>query len=136
MKKLFFVYGSLKSGFWNNSVLKDSVMVSEAVTKDKYLLTDVGFPYMIPENTHTEAVGHPTLPVMGEVYEVTSESVEASLDLLEGRGSHYDRKTISVVNEDNEEFEVQTYVPVDTYRASQYPVCDVLIADDNLCYNW
>ena len=62
MKKYFFVYGSLKNGFWNNHVLRDSIRVGKAVTKAKFLLTDVGFPYMVPEGPHTKATGHPTAP--------------------------------------------------------------------------
>lgn len=43
-KCLFFVYGSLKTDFYNNKVLGNSQFLSEFKTEPKYTLFDGGFP--------------------------------------------------------------------------------------------
>lgn len=136
MKKLFFVYGSLKAGHWNNSVLGGSKLVGEAITKANFLLTNVGFPYMVPEGAHTGDLSAPTLPVAGEVYEVCCEDTEARLDALEGvRYNHYERRTI-LVNCEGEDIEVETYVPCDKEEAATQRVCNIVEMDGEEVYQW
>lgn len=138
MSKLFFVYGSLKQGNWNNSLLDASELISNAVTKDEFLLTDVGFPYMVPKGAHTEATGHLSLPVVGEVYRVTSDEVEARLDMLEGVCSgHYERHILEVQDISSKEtLEVHAYIPCDVVRAAQYRVCETIKVGDDEVYRW
>lgn|SRR5574343_1090304 len=90
---LVFVYGSLKSGFHNHRLLKDSKFVGHAVTKEKYTMYSYGsFPSVTEE---------PEYNIHGEIYEITPETLK-SLDRLEGynpESSHnfYERKTIDVL---------------------------------------
>ena len=127
MTSIFFVYGTLKSNHWNNDVLGDSKFLGNAITKDKFLLTTVGFPYLIPENAHTAAVGHPTLPTLGEMYQVCSEEVEASLDALEGvEYGHYKRQTIEVKCLDTGIIlPALTYIPCDLEEVVKFNLCGV-----------
>ncbi len=138
MNKYFFVYGSLKRGFWNNHVFGDSIRLGKAVTKAKFLLTDVGFPYMVPEGPHTEASGHPTAPVVGEVYEVCCPAVESTLDALEGVGyGHYKREEIEVESlATGNTFSVHAYVPCENQNAHQYKVCETVDINDTPTYEW
>lgn len=83
MNELFFVYGTLKRGYRNNPLLGDSKFLGNAVSEDKYLLLDCGFPMA---QFHEDG-----LQVLGEVFEVTSKEVVASLDWLESNGWFYTR---------------------------------------------
>lgn len=122
---LIFVYGTLKERYWNNSVLGDSKRVCKAYTKDKYLLTNCGFPYLIPQEALSGPVRGSTLQVLGEVYEVTSEKVMASLDILEGvRVNHYKHHKTVVIGDDGEELEVTAYVAGDPEIAEQFTPCE------------
>lgn len=122
---LVFVYGSLKAGYWNNPVLGGSKRMCKAHTKDKYLLTNCGFPYLIPQNALREPERHLTAQVVGEVYEVTSEKVMASLDILEGvRVNHYKHHKTVVIGDDGEELEVTAYVAGDPEIAEQFTPCE------------
>lgn len=90
----FFVYGSLKKGKGNHSILGTSPFIQEDATYGFYSLGDIGFPYAVPRASVPKEY-HKDLnfaPVFGEVYEVQSISVVKSLDRLEGEGSHYFRK--------------------------------------------
>ena len=135
MKKYFFVYGSLKAGNWNNCLFGDSKLVGKAVTKAKFLLTDVGFPYMVPEGPHTEATGHPTAPVAGDVYEVCSPAVEDALDALEGvEYGHYKRAEIEAIDLSTGHIILtQTYIPCEEQDAAQYRVCNM---NEQQAYEW
>ena len=98
-----FVYGSLKKGWVNNRLLMSSTLLqSNAVTKDKYGLLNVGFPYMIPEHRFPEDMQEEYCKqVQGELYQMKNENTLRALDFLEGEGSHYDRRLILL--EDNTE---------------------------------
>lgn len=90
-----FVYGSLRSGESNHSVLTNhgAELVSYSMETDglwTMLDTGSGFPAVIPGDTAT---------VFGEVYAVTPTGL-AALDQLEGyrpgKASLYDRKTVTL----------------------------------------
>ena len=81
---LFFVYGTLKSGYGNNRLLEDQTMIGTAISKRKYALTGNGIPYA----TLNDAAGK---PVLGEIWQVDDPRAVASLDALEGNGSFYTR---------------------------------------------
>ncbi|WP_457679273.1 gamma-glutamylcyclotransferase family protein [Thermovibrio sp.] len=87
MKRLVFVYGTLKRGFWNNALLKRAKLVGEGKTKERFKLYTVGFPYAVPDKEG--------LPLMGEVYEVDEKTLK-ELDNLEGYPEHYKRKEVEV----------------------------------------
>ena len=79
------VYGSLRKGLHNHCVLEDSPLLGTFVSKPEWTMLSLGsFPALVP--------GGDT-PIVMEVYEVDPE-VFASLDMLEGYPSFYDRETI------------------------------------------
>ena len=92
---LFFVYGSLQKGEWNHSYLLNATYVGDAVTLDKYVMGDVGFPYIFPESVLIGDYQRSLLkPVVGELYQVHDTDTIMSLDRLEGEGNHYHRNLI------------------------------------------
>lgn len=90
---LVFVYGSLKSGFHNHRLLKNSKFVGQAVTKEKYTMYSCGsFPSVTEE---------PSYNISGEVYEINEQTLK-SLDYLEGyeegrKNNFYERKLTEVL---------------------------------------
>lgn len=79
---LTFVYGTLRRGNCNNSVLGRASFVGEAVTRKPFHMLDTGgFPVILGPTLD----GH---PVRGEVY-VVDEAILARLDRLEGEGRMY-----------------------------------------------
>ena len=80
-----FVYGTLKSGFWNHYLLKGC---GHAATVPTYKMIENGFPVIMPDPEGK--------PLAGEIYTVDDETL-ARLDQLEREGSSYDRKLINVI---------------------------------------
>lgn len=128
-----FVYGTLKSGYWNNRILGDSTLVGTAITEgDEYILTDCGFPYLIPRfiipeedrNIFEEHYNK----VIGEVYSIESEQVAESLDSLEGVSSGHYQKIPIIVNDGQKILNCKTYIPTKNTmrRALNLPVCEVV----------
>lgn len=94
---LFFVYGSLKPGYWNNDMLVGSEYVGVATLCGAYKLKDGGFPYLVP---HEEAGA-----VRGCVYRVNNPQTIQRLDWLEGvNHNHYDRVIRKVMIGEEEHF--------------------------------
>lgn len=81
-----FVYGTLKTGFGNNSLLYDSILVGEAVSFHSYTMIDLGGCPMLASNT-TNLSRH----VVGEMWRVESPHTLARLDRLEGHPVFYKR---------------------------------------------
>lgn len=82
-----FVYGTLKSGFWNHCLLKGCEFLGGAVTVPTYKMIENGFPIIMPDPEGKL--------LAGEIYTVDEETL-ARLDQLEREGSSYDRKLIDV----------------------------------------
>lgn len=82
-----FVYGTLKKGYRNSSLLKDSTFISEAYVEGISLINTPGYPYAVN--------GAPGSFAIGELYEIDQSTME-SLDRLEGYPEHYQRKQINV----------------------------------------
>lgn len=103
-----FVYGTLKSGYGNNRLLKTSTFLGEAVLPDHiaYYYGSIGsFPFVV-KNKGTS--------VTGEVYEVDQETLQ-SLDYLEGYREHsksnfYDRTMAIVDMQDGSKEQVFYYL--------------------------
>lgn len=90
-KKFYFVYGTLKRGYGNHSLLEDSEFVGPAKTLESFVMVSVGYPYLF------RSTGHPEKPVLGELYAVESSAVEQRLDWLEGiEHDHYFKETVEV----------------------------------------
>lgn len=83
MKYNIFVYGTLKRGRHNNSVLGPSKFLGVYLTERRFTMYDGrGFPYIVPEGANV---------VVGELYEVDDATLER-LDWLEGvKHDHYKR---------------------------------------------
>lgn len=83
-----FVYGSLKKNFGNHVLLQYSNFIGEGVTCDsKFTMVNLGsFPGVLLNGN-----GY----IRGELYEV-NQSTLVRLDILEGEGNFYSRKTINV----------------------------------------
>ncbi len=87
------VYGTLKKGKSNNSVLGDSKLVGKGVTATHYPLQVKGVPYVfkIPNKGYKIDV---------EVYDVKEDFDKVSIDILEGHPSHYCREQTSIELDD------------------------------------
>lgn len=84
-KKKVFVYGSLKQGYGNHPLIKDSVLLGECLTKPIYTMYSLGaFPAVVLQGNTS---------ITGEVYEVDDDTF-ARLDRLEGYPDFYDRTMI------------------------------------------
>lgn len=90
LPKNVFVYGTLKKGFGNHAILRESKFVKEDMLPIS-ALSGIGFPFA----TFTD---DPTAPLLkGEIYEVTDESTLRRLDMLEGSPDWYVRtETVTV----------------------------------------
>lgn len=99
LPSFYFVYGTLKKGHGNNVLLNKSEYIGEAVTKEKFVMTDGGFPYVLrPEDMSNEMpVGH----ILGEIYRVDDPETVQSLNWLEGVNENQpDRGHYKLVNVD------------------------------------
>lgn len=87
-----FVYGTLKSAYYNHNILGDAEFIACASTKDKYPMVNIEkyFPYLINDKGH----GH---HVKGEIYRVNVSKLQ-DLDILEGYPDLYTREEIQVVS--------------------------------------
>lgn len=98
-KHLVFVYGTLKKGYYNNRLLDGQEFVSEATTKPKYRLYNLGsFPGLIEDNETGKAI-------KGEIWRV-EERVIPRLDRLEGHPHFYRREFLEIDGVDD----VQGYI--------------------------
>lgn len=84
--QLVAVYGTLKEGFGNHRLLKNTEKLGEFKTNPIFTMLHLGgFPAII-EDGSTE--------IFCEIYNVTENDVLKSLDRLEGYPNFYNRKTI------------------------------------------
>ncbi len=84
MSRLVFVYGTLKHGYHNNSLLHTATLV-KADTVEGFKLYDCGFP--IAKASEGEKIS-------GELYEIEDDGTLARLDRLESNGSMYNRTPV------------------------------------------
>ena len=77
MKHTVAVYGSLKEGFHNHSLLKGAKKLGEGLLSSSYLMHSYGSCPALERTTE------PSAPIHVEVYEVDDKGLEA-LDYLEG----------------------------------------------------
>ncbi len=82
-----FVYGTLKSGFWNHYLLNGCKFLGGGAAVPTYKMIENGFPVIMPDPEGK--------PLAGEIYAVDDETL-VRLDQLEREGSSYDRKLIDV----------------------------------------
>lgn len=99
--KKVFVYGTLKKGEGNyHRLLSSSEYIGPNVTKEKYILGDVGVPYLFSKEAglhHFDEDHRYWKQVAGDVFTVNEETF-AALDRLEGYPVHYNRMEIELVD--------------------------------------
>lgn len=78
------VYGSLKKGFHNSSLLEDCTCLSNEVTFQGDMFSLGAFPFCTKGGNNT---------IYGEMYEV-DDSVMSNLDKLEGHPEFYRREVV------------------------------------------
>lgn len=110
-----FVYGTLKRGFNNYTRLltgPTTKFIGPAVTDGKFKMLDSGFPVLLTVQSGGKRVA-------GEVFEVDHATL-ANLDRLEGEGSMYDRKVVTVEMSDGSFVQASTYIGCEHWRTSDY----------------
>jgi gamma-glutamylcyclotransferase (GGCT)/AIG2-like uncharacterized protein YtfP len=116
-----FVYGTLKRGYSNNSLLKDAVFLGKAKTTKKWLMVGKGaaFPYVLGRD---DIMGH---YIEGEIYKVSPKEL-VLLDRLEGVPTHYRRAVIDCMYTDDFTLEnnvlmyVKTSSNIKDYETTDY----------------
>ena len=125
MKQLHdvFVYGTLMSGFGNNSIISHtepeidcSIGPIKATTEDDFMLTAYthSFPAMY------RFVGADAAPVHGEIWSVHPMTLER-MDTLEGHPHWYKREKIWGKAETGVRVQVMTYIMQGRLRGQQIP---------------
>lgn len=79
-----FVYGTLKKGYRNHYLLKNSQFIGDSKVDNFTLHSFGGFPVAVPASEQY---------ITGEVYEVDDDTM-TNLDWLEGYPSFYDRQIV------------------------------------------
>ena len=119
-----FVYGTLKRGFCNHTLLDEAEFIGEATTEERfgfYLGADNCAPEVeeIPYLYRHPRVTDEAMSVHGEVWEI-SPSILRQLDRLEGHPDWYQRENIQVQMDSEAIVAVQAYLrpgsPPDAYR--------------------
>jgi gamma-glutamylaminecyclotransferase len=103
-KHWVFVYGTLKRGFANHSLLSAATYIGEFRTSTPYPLV-VGGAYFSPYLLDIPDTG---ARVLGEVYAVCDDAL-ASLDVLENVGVNYTRRVLKVLSATDRSFHASAY---------------------------
>jgi gamma-glutamylcyclotransferase (GGCT)/AIG2-like uncharacterized protein YtfP len=110
------VYGTLKLGRPNNSLLDTSVYMGTARTKEPMRLCVMSLPYLL-RGAHKDGKN-----VLLELYYVDNYTM-TKLDRLEGHPVHYKREEIKLVPEEslfNQEMTAWVYMVGDNYDNKTY----------------
>ena len=84
-----FVYGTLKRGFDNHTLLRKAEFLGKAKTVNKMQMLSLG---LFPMVTDEQSVSI----IYGEVYNIDKKTLN-ELDMLEGHPNFYTRKTTDIV---------------------------------------
>jgi len=128
IESLVFVYGSLKKGFGNHSVLGSSRLVSESVTVDAAY--DMGsfraYPACVKNGENV---------IHGEVYAVNRNTMR-NLDRLESNGVFYNREQVDVrlLNE-NKTVKAWVYFLIDN-APPRCPRVKTISVNDTKALSW
>lgn len=116
-----FVYGTLKTGRGNNSLLRAATFIGTAKTKEKFALADCGCPYAFPEDVVSEKYRADLChPVIGEVFRMNDVVTACDLDTLEGYPWHYNRRVIEVELLNKSVYPAWIYTNEDFTHAAHY----------------
>ena len=104
--QLVAVYGSLRKGFGNHSVMERAggEYFFTGKTKENYDLHDLGYFPSVSKAHNTNGT-----PVVVEVFAVDEGGLKGPLDTLEGFPDFYNRSLTKVVDEEGKEFDVWLY---------------------------
>lgn len=108
--KLIAVYGTLRSGYGNNSYLNGSKYIASGVTFDKYRMTGSSIPFLL-QGKNAEGGNN----VRVEVYSVDDWSLK-KIDQLEGHPTWYKREKIAIRLDNNIIIGAETYIINETSR--------------------
>lgn len=109
--ELVFVYGTLKLGYSNHSVLGDSKFIDHGVTEDTCLMYDNGhFPTVTIEDGGVH--------VTGELFACDADAIQR-LDWLESNGTMYTREERLVNTNNNGMMKVWIYLYNDEHYGEQ-----------------
>ena len=78
-----FVYGTLKKGYGNNTLIKHTEFIGESISIDRFDFSGIGFPCAYPNRNGKL--------LQGEIYKL-NDSDFITTDMLEGNGSLYQRE--------------------------------------------
>lgn len=98
--QIVFVYGTLRRGHCNHSYLRGdaATFIGDARTYDSnyrlFLHRELGFPFVLDDAPHGAATG---VPILGELYAVSTATLHAKLDSLEGHPTYYRRRRVAVL---------------------------------------
>ena len=107
-----FVYGTLRRGHRNHSLLEMSKSIGEAATLRTYWMITTGvFPVVL--DAVPADFGLPPLAIAGEIYHVDDATLE-QLDRLERKGRAYDRK-VTDVYEAGHKVQAHIYIGIADY---------------------
>lgn len=98
-KSLIAVYGTLKKGFENHFIIKNSKFLGSYVTKTRHVMLDLGVP-------HCSVRWDIGMQIKVELYEVNEKTLER-LDALEGHPHNYYRDWVEL--EGHESKKIQMY---------------------------
>ena len=103
------MYGTLRKGFSNHRLLRNSKFVGKGRTKEKYKMTADSIPFV----SEKEKISH----IVGEVYEVDKETLR-KLDRLEDHPDWCKREKVKIILEGGEEVEawLQSFTKFQVYR--------------------
>lgn len=84
-----FVYGSLKKGLGNHSVLESALLLGRCKIQGKFQMLDLRYYPGLVFNPQAEKDS----AVLGEVYKITKEQLDV-LDMIEGHPDYYCRTKV------------------------------------------
>ena len=113
------VYGTLKHGECNNSLISGSNFIGTGVTADKYPMqyaVGLGGHKDIPYVYDIEGTGH---QIQVEVYEVDDPLMREDIDILEGHPIHYTRKQVDIELDNDEVISAWLYFSTHNYHYTE-----------------
>jgi len=126
MKHRVFVYGSLKQGRGNHSLLLEANYIGSRLTSEEiyHMISFGAFPGVIKNSENGEAAA-----INGELYEVDKSTLER-LDRLEANGSFYKRELVQLRDENEPAW---MYILM---RSSGTNTLRPQHSDNSFFYNW
>ena len=119
-----FVYGTLKKGYGNHSIIQKTTYIGDFISIDKFDLSGYGFPKIYPNDQGKH--------IKGEIYNLEEQDF-ISTDMLEGNGSFYQRE-IRKFQRNNEIIDAWVYIILQPGGSIEVPG-DVIDWDYNLTRN-